>query len=417
MHLVSTVARPECCFSTPPTKWKEIMLPETQADAVAQPPAYFDTAAAAPPVPEAVEAAVGYLRRTAVDGPYLPSLRREVYERIEQVRASVAHFLQAQPEEIAFTRNGTESISLVARGIRWQPGDEVIVPDTEMLSNVAIWRMLEAEVGIRVIPFAAGREGMLDPERLRAAITPRTRLITFVALSNVTGAAQPVAEICRIAAEAGVLTHVNAAQAIGMLPLGFSSWQADFISACSRKGLRGIEGSGILAVRHHLVPELVPALAGWWNTTQDGGSITLPDSAKRFEAGSPNVPAILALGAAIEVAERIGIDTIHERVADLTGAAARGIRGIPGAEVYGPSDENRLSIIPFNVAGVDPRQLTDHLESRGIIIEAGHFMATPILTSYGISAMARASVHYFNTTDQIDRLVAEITAFAGKDAA
>lgn len=379
--------------------------------------AYFDTAAAAPPVPEAVEAAVSYLQRTAIDGPYLPSFRREVYERLEQIRAAVAGFLEAKTSEIAFTRNGTESISLVARGIRWQPGDEVVVPDTEMLSNVAIWRMLESDAGIRVVPFEADPDGMLDPERVRAAITPRTRLITFVALSNVTGAVQPVAEICRVAAEAGVLTHVNAAQAIGMMPLGFRTWQADFISACSRKGLRGIEGSGVLAVREHLVPTLTPALAGWWNTGLEAGGITLPDTAKRFEAGSPNVPAILALGAAIEVTERIGIDSIHRSVRALTDRAVRGIRNIPGAAVYGPVDENRLGIIPFNIVGVDPRELTDHLESRGIIIEAGHFMATPILNAYGITAMARASMHHFNTTDEIDRLVAEITAFAGKDAA
>lgn len=393
------------------------MALDDQAPHASQQYAYFDTAAAAPPVPEAVQAAVEYLQRTAVDGPYLPSFRREVYEKLEQIRASVAGFLEAAPEEIAFTRNGTESISLVARGIRWQPGDEVIVPDTEMLSNIAIWRMLESDAGIRVVPFAADPDGMLDPERLRAAITPRTRLITFVALSNVTGAVQPVAEICRIAADAGVLTHVNAAQAIGMMPLGFRTWQADFISACSRKGLRGIEGSGVLAARKHLIPGLAPALAGWWNTGLDAGGITLPDTAKRFEAGGPNVPAILALGAAVEVAERRGIDSIHRGVRDLTDAAVRGIRSIPGAAIYGPSDENRLGIIPFNISGVDPRELTDHLESRGIIIEAGHFMATPILNAYGISAMARASVHYFNTLDEIDRLVAEITAFAGKEAA
>lgn len=389
-----------------------------QADTAPARYAYFDTAAAAPPAPEAVDAAVSYLQRTAVDGPYLPSFRREVYERIEQIRAQTAAFLQAEPEEIAFTRNGTESISLVARGIRWQPGDEVIVPDTEMLSNVAIWRMLEDEAGIRVMPFAAGTDGLLDPQRLREAITPRTRLITFVALSNVTGAVQPVAEICRIAAEAGVLTHVNAAQAIGMLPLGLRDWQADFISACSRKGLRGIEGSGILAVRRERISTMVPALAGWWNAgLADDGTVVLPDSAKRFEAGSPNVPAVLALGAAIEVAERQGIAVIHDTVARLTAAAAQGIRSIPGAEIYGPSDEHRLGIIPFNIAGVDPRALTVHLESRGIIIEAGHFMATPILSAYGIEAMARASVHHFNTEDEIDRLVAEIAAFAGKDAA
>lgn len=386
-----------------------------QTDVTTRRYVYFDSAAAAPPVPEAVDAAVSYLQRTAAEGPYVPSFRRDVYARIEEVRAAVGTFLQADPEEIAFTRNGTEAISLVARGIRWQPGDEVIVPDTEMLSNIAIWRMLEAEAGIRVIPFAANPGGMLDPQRLAAAITPRTRLITFVALSNVTGAVQPVAEICRLAADAGVLTHVNAAQAIGMLPLGFASWQADFISACTRKGLRGIEGSGVLAVRRKHVAAMTPALAGWWNAGLEGSGVTLPDTAKRFEAGSPNVPAILALGAAVEVAERIGIGSIHQQVRALTAAAVQGIRSIPGAEVYGPSDDHRLGIIPFNVAGVDPRALTDHLESRGIIIEAGHFMATPILNAYGISAMARASVHYFNTLDEIDRLVTEIAAFAGKE--
>lgn len=393
------------------------MAVKNQADAAFERYAYFDTAAAAPPVPEAVDAAVAYLQRTAIDGPYLPSFRREVYERIEQVRAQTAAFLSAEPEEIAFTRNGTESISLVARGIRWQPGDEVIVPDTEMLSNVAIWRMLEDEAGIRVMPFAAGADGLLDPQRLREAITPRTRLITFVALSNVTGAVQPVAEICRVAAEAGVLTHVNAAQAIGVLPVGFDVWGADFISACSRKGLRGIEGSGILAVRRERITGMAPALAGWWNAgLADDGTVILPDTARRFEAGSPNVPAVLALGAAIDVAMRQGIDDIHDRVVALTVAGARGIRGIPGAEIYGPADDDRLGIIPFNITGVDPRALTEHLESRGIIIEAGHFMATPILSAYGIDAMARVSVHYFNTADEIDRLVAEITAFAGEEA-
>lgn len=389
-----------------------------EAPASAAPADYFDTAAAAPPVAEAVDAAVDYLRRTQREGPYLPSLRASVYARIEEVRAEVAGFVAARPEEIAFTRNGTEAICLLARGLRWRAGDEVIVPDTEMLSNVAVWRLLERDAGIRVVPLAAGAEGLIRPDRLAAAITPRTRLVTFAALSNVTGAVQPVRELCAVASAAGALTHVNAAQALGLMPVGLDLWGCDALSACTRKGLRGIEGSGILAVRADLAVELSPTLVGWWNASVDeDGGIALPPTARRLEAGSPNVPAVLALGAALDAARRQGVDAVEERVRALTLRAAAGIRALPGAEVYGPADDaDRLGIIPFNLRGVDPRELAADLERRGIVIEAGHFMATPILRAYGIERMARISLHAFNTTDEIDRLLAAITELRGSRA-
>lgn len=372
---------------------------------------YFDTAAASPPATHAVEAAVEYLQQTAHSGPYLPRLRSDIYTRVNEIRQQTATFLHATPEEIAFTRNGTESICLVARGLSWSPGDEIILPDTEMLSNVVIWKMLEQEIGVRIVTVEGGRTGLIDPERVREAITDRTRIITFAALSNVTGAVQPVVEVCRIAAERGVLTHVNAAQAIGMTPVGFDEWPCDFISACTRKGLRGIEGSGVLAVREQHLEQLTPVLAGWWNGSLDEetGEVRFPRTARKFEAGSPNIPAILALGAAIETAQSLGMVTVRDRVRELTAYAAGRLRGIPGTQLYGPeTDADRLGILPFNIAGVDPRDLTLALERRGIIIEAGHFMATPILAAYGIERMARISLHYFNTTDEIDHLITAI---------
>jgi cysteine desulfurase/selenocysteine lyase len=378
--------------------------------------AYFDTAAAAPPVAAAVEAVTEYLKQTARTGPYLPSLRREIYQKLETVRENVAGFLQAKPEEIAFTRNGTESINLVARGIRWRKGDEIIVPDTEMLSNIAIWRMMQHEHGVRIVTVSGNREGLIDPASVRNAITDRTRLITFAALSNVTGAVQAVREICDVAAENKVLTHVNASQSLGMMPGGLAEWNCDFISACTRKGLRSIEGSGVLAVRESLIEQLTPALAGWWNASLDSttGEVEFHNTARRFEAGSPNVPAILALGSAVEVAEKLGIQRIYNRIGELTHYALGRLRSLPGIEVYGPNDDAaRLGIIPFNVDGLDPNELTLTLEQRGIIIEAGHFMAKPILEAYGIERMARASLHYFNTTREIDHLVATINAQRG----
>lgn len=379
---------------------------------------YFDTAAAAPPVIAAVEAASDYLWKTTRTGPYLPSLRAEIYAQLDEIRARVASFVGATPEELAFTRNGTESISLVARGISWNPGDEIIVPDTEMLSNIAIWRMVAAESGATIVTVAGGASGLLDPAAVRAAITERTRLITFAALSNVTGAVQPVVELCEVAAASGVLVHVNAAQAIGMMPVGLDVWPCDFISACTRKGLRAIEGSGVLAVRERHLAGLTPTLAGWWNAgLGDDGDVTFPHSARKLEAGSPNVPAILALGAAVEVAQGLGIDAIHSRVRELTDYAASRLRGIPGTQIYGPArDADRLGILPFNIDGCDPAALTLALERRGIIIEAGHFMATPILAAYGVERMARVSLHYFNTIDEIDQLVAAINTERGTNA-
>lgn len=379
---------------------------------------YFDTAAAAPPVVPAVEAASDYLWKTTRTGPYLPSLRAEIYAQLDEIRGRVASFMGAAPEELAFTRNGTESISLVARGLSWEPGDEIIVPDTEMLSNIAIWRMVAQESGAKIVTVAGGPTGLLDPEAVRAAITERTRLVTFAALSNVTGAAQPVVELCEVAAAAGVLVHVNAAQALGMMPVGLDVWPCDFISACTRKGLRAIEGSGVLAVREQHLDALKPTLAGWWNAgLGDGDDVTFMRAARKLEAGSPNVPAILALGAAVEVAEGLGIDAIHTRVRELTAYAATRLRDIPGTQIYGPErDADRLGILPFNIEGCDPAKLTLALEGRGIIIEAGHFMATPILAAYGVERMARVSLHYFNTTDEIDQLVAAIDAERGSNA-
>lgn len=379
---------------------------------------YFDTAAAAPPVVPAVEAASDYLWKTTRTGPYLPSLRAEIYAQLDEIRGRVASFMGAAPEELAFTRNGTESISLVARGLSWEPGDEIIVPDTEMLSNIAIWRMVAQESGAKIVTVAGGPTGLLDPEAVRAAITERTRLVTFAALSNVTGAVQPVVELCEVAAAAGVLVHVNAAQALGMMPVGLDVWPCDFISACTRKGLRAIEGSGVLAVREQHLDALTPTLAGWWNAgLGDGDDVTFMRAARKLEAGSPNVPAILALGAAVEVAEGLGIDAIHTRVRELTAYAATRLRDIPGTQIYGPErDADRLGILPFNIEGCDPAKLTLALERRGIIIEAGHFMATPILAAYGVERMARVSLHYFNTTDEIDQLVAAIDAERGSNA-
>ncbi|SAK71805.1 aminotransferase, class V [Caballeronia pedi] len=369
---------------------------------------YMDTAAASLPPDSVLEEARRYLLDTGHVGIYLPSFRKETYARVDAVRGELAAFIEAGPHEIAFTKNATEAISLVAHGIRWQPGDEILVADTEMLSNLLPWRRLEHTHGVVVKMIAADAAGMLAPESFADAITPRTRLVTFSHVPNSTGAVQPAASICKVAREHGVMSLVNASQSVGMLPVSVAQLDCDFLAACGRKALRATEGSGFLYVREALIDKLEPVLAGWWNGAYDRttGALSFVAGARRFEAGCPVVPAILALGAAVRYAREIGIDAIAERVRDLTAYAVDRFSTLPGFELYGPTDvAQRIGIVPFNLRGVDPATLVSALEAQHCIIEAGGFMADTILARYGVSTMARVSLHYFNTHDEIDRVV------------
>jgi cysteine desulfurase/selenocysteine lyase len=149
---------------------------------------YLDTAAASLPPDSVLDEVRQYLLDTGHIGIYLPSFRKQTYARVEAVRAELAAFLGAQTQELAFTKNATEAISLVARGIHWQAGDEILVADTEMLSNLLPWRRLEQTHGVTVVMVAADSSGLLSPEAFSRAITPRTRLVTFSHLPNSTGA-------------------------------------------------------------------------------------------------------------------------------------------------------------------------------------------------------------------------------------
>ncbi|QBR00785.1 aminotransferase class V-fold PLP-dependent enzyme [Paraburkholderia pallida] len=374
---------------------------------------YLDTAAASLPPDAVLDEVRGYLHDTGHIGIYLPAFRKETYARVDAVRAQLAAFLNAQPDEIAFMKNASEAISLVAQGIDWKVGDEILVADTEMLSNLLPWKRLEHTRGVTVRMVAANSEGVLDPQAFAQAMTPRTRLLTFSHLPNSTGALQDAAAICAVAREHGALSLVNASQSAGMVRTDVAALGCDFLAGCGRKALRATEGTGFLYVRRALADGMEPALAGWWNGTYDRstGALSFVSGARRFEAGCPIVPAILGLGAALTYAQTIGIDAIEARVRELTAYAVERLAGLPGFELYGPRDASRrIGIVPFNVRGVDPAAIVAELEQQSCIIEAGNFMADAILARYGVSSMARVSLHYFNTHEEIDRVTALVRA-------
>lgn len=376
---------------------------------------YLDTAAASLPPEPVLDIVNDYLRDTGRVGIYLPAFRKATYARVDVVRTQLAALLGAQADEIAFTKNATEAISIVAQGLRWQPGDEVLVADTEMLSNLLPWKRLEATHGIVVKMIAANEEGLLSPDAFAQAITPRTRLLTFSHVPNSSGALQDAAALCAIARANGVLSLVNASQSVGMVETDVRALGCDFLAGCGRKALRATEGSGFLYVRREHIDALEPVLAGWWNGAYDRttGALSFVAGAKRFEAGCPIVPAILGLGAALDYAQRIGVAQIEARVRDLTAYAVERFATLPGFELYGPRDASRrIGIVPFNLRGIDPATIVAALETQHCIIEAGNFMADAILARYGVATMARVSLHYFNTREEIDRVAELIRAAA-----
>jgi cysteine desulfurase / selenocysteine lyase len=202
---------------------------------------------------------------------------------------------------------------------------------------------------------------------------------------------------------------------VGLVRTDVATLGCDFLAGCGRKALRATEGTGFLFVRRELADFLEPALAGWWNGVYDraSGELSLVSGARRFEAGCPIVPSILGLGAALSYATAIGIEVIEARVRELTAYAVERLSWIPGFELYGPRDAaRRIGIVPFNLRGVDPARIVSALEQQNCIIEAGSFMADPILERHGVSTMARVSLHYFNTHAEIHHLATLVSSAA-----
>lgn len=374
---------------------------------------YLNTAAASAMPQPVVDAMTSYIQKQASIGPYLPSFRQETYENIDIVREKSAIFIGAKKEEIAFVANGSMAINFVSGGLPWEKGDEVIVLDTEMLSNYVPWLALKQQ-GVHLKVFKTNLNYMVDLEKLEKFITPKTKMIAFAHMSNASGALQPAKEICQLAKKKNILTLINANQTVGLIPIDVRDLDCDFLLTSGRKWLRGPEGSGILYVREELIQALTPIMIGWGSTNWDyrNDDYSFVATAKRFEPGCPVIPSILGLGAAIDYANDIGIHAIHQQVKRLTTYLLEQLQSIEDMIIYGPQQvANRLSITPFNIEGISPDDVTNYLAQHGVIIEAGTFMANTIMERNNINKMARFSPHYFNTFKEIDDAISLIKEF------
>ncbi len=359
---------------------------------VAQRWAYFDHAAVAPLTARARQALVAYADDLAENGVVnAPARLRE----LERVRGLAGRLLNADPLDVAFVKNTSEGIGIVAEGLRWAPGDNVVLAEDEYPANVYPWlNLAERGVEVRRVPSRGPRLEVAD---LAAALDARTRLLSLSFVEFATGFRNDLEEIGALCRSRGVLFFVDAIQGLGVFPLDVQSAPIDFLAADGHKWLLGPEGAGLLFVRRELVEQLRPVGIGWHSVVGawDFSAIDfrLKPHAGRWESGSLNLAGIAALGASLELLLEAGIPALAERVLELTDhlctAAAEA-----GLSTYSSRrGKEKSGIVSLELpSGVAPGEVVRRLRREGVVINHR-------------GGRLRVSPHAYNTTEEVDRLV------------
>ncbi|MBL9212368.1 MAG: aminotransferase class V-fold PLP-dependent enzyme [Opitutaceae bacterium] len=321
-----------------------------------------------------------------------------------EARGVVARFFGAQPEEIAFVRNASEGNSIVAAGLKLDPGDEVIFETHAHPGGSFPWLNQQTLRGITVRLFEPDpRDPAGNVARIAALMNARTRVVQVSHVTAPTGLVMPVAEIAALCHGRGVWFHVDGAQSAGMLPFTLRETGCDSYTTSGHKWLGGPLETGVLFVRRDRMNEVAAAHVGAYSGELDGlpGELRIADSAMRFEYGTRNVAAALGLAEAIRLQERIGTGRIAARIRGLADRVFAGLARLPGVEVLTPAvPELRAAMVTFRTARVPHDQLFGRLLR-------DHAMRTRPVTEQKLNAL-RVSTHLFNSPAECDALVAAV---------
>ncbi len=335
---------------------------------------------------------------------FLSELATQAYE---SARTRVRQFLNAAHDrEIIFTRGTTESINLVASSYgrsRVRAGDEVIISAMEHHSNIVPWQMLCEEKGaiLRVIPMNDAGELLLDEyERL---LCDRTRMVSVVYVSNALGTVNPVKRMIALAHRQGVPVLLDGAQAAPHLPVDVQDLDCDFFALSGHK-MFGPTGIGVLYGKADLLEAMPPYQGGGDMISAVTFEKTLYNVLPyKFEAGTPHISGAIGLAAAIDYVERIGLNRITAYETELLAYGTELLSACPGLRVIGTARE-KASVLSFVLEGVHAHDIGTILDHEGIAIRAGHHCAMPVMRRLGIPATARASLAFYNTREELDRL-------------
>jgi cysteine desulfurase/selenocysteine lyase len=375
-----------------------------------KPLVYLDSAASSQcpwPVLRAVEHYQTQLHSNVHRGVH--SLSQWATDAFEQARERVRAFLNARSSrEIIFVRGTTEAINLVANSYgrgHLRTGDEVLITYLEHHANIVSWQLICEQTGARLQAAPILPNGELDLPGFEALLSERTRIVAVAHVSNALGTVLPVQRIVQLAHARGIPVLLDGAQAVAHARVDVQALDCDFYAFSGHK-LYAPTGIGVLYGREELLRQMPP-----W---QGGGDMILSVSIERstwnelpwkFEAGTPNISGAVGLGAAVEYVETVGRERIaaHERaLLELTTAK---LAAVPGLRLIGTAPE-RAGVVSFTLEGVHPHDIGTILDSEGIAIRTGHHCAMPIMERFGLAATARASFALYNSTDDVERLLA-----------
>lgn len=388
-----------------------IDLDRVRADTPATAELTFLNHAGASPSPAPVlDAVIRHLRDEALIGGYEAEASRR--DDIDRARQSVASLLSCDPRDVAFATSATDAWERAFWAFPWRSGDVVLTCRSEYVTNVLNLLAARDRYGIQVRTIGDGSTGAIDLDDLRTQLTdPAVRLVAMSHVPTQGGLVNPAAEVGAACRAAGVPFLLDACQSAGQIPLDVDELCCDMLTATGRKYLRGPRGTGFLYIDASLAQRLRPATSGGavWSEPE---TYLLPDRAARFESFERSIAGVLGLGAAVDYALELGLDAIEDRVTTLAEHLRQGLSGIDGVAVR-DLGSRRCGIVTFTVDGVDPIDVRDALHDQRVHVwSTGAAFARIDLPSRGIESMVRASVHYLNTDEELDRTVGLVDAIA-----
>lgn len=334
------------------------------------------------------------------------TLGEEATTLYEKTREKVANFIHAESEEIIFTSGTTGSINLVARMLESSvgAGDEVIISAMEHHSNLIPWQQLCKRRNAKLVVVGMNKEYEIDAVDLKAKLSPKTKIVSFVHVSHVLGTVNPIKELIKIIRQKNktVLIVVDGAQAVAHLDIDVKNMDCDFYAFSAHK-MYGPTGVGILYGKKALLDKLEPTSFG-------GGMITSVSFDKsiwletphKFEAGTPNIADVVAFGSAIDFMERADMKKAREQEKDLIKLAYAELSKLLDVTILGPKDcSKRSGLVAFTIKDIHPHDLATGLDHYGIAVRAGHHCAMPLHKKLGIDASTRMSFGVYNTQDDV----------------
>ncbi len=376
-----------------------------------KPLAYLDSAVTAQKPRQVLDALREFYETSYTNvhrGVYL--LAERATERFEGAREKVRAFINAaSTREIVFTRSATEALNLVAYA--WGldnlgPGDVVVATELEHHSNFVPWQQIATRTGARFRPIPVDGRGELQLDTLdQIAMQGRVKVVANNLVSNALGTINPVESLAAWAHERGAIMIVDAAQAAPQRRIDVDKLGCDFLAFSSHK-LCGPTGVGVLWGRAELLERMSPFnFGGEMIRKVTVAKTTWNDLPYKFEAGTPPIGVAVAMGAAIDYLNEIGIDAIEQHEHALAAYALERLADVPGIVIYGPPAERRGGLVFFNLEGIHPHDVAQILDWEGVAIRAGHHCCQPLMTRLGVAATNRASFYLYTIPEEIDRLV------------